>query len=347
MGIFSPLSTVVVDQKSSSDGGNGYSQALARIEKTGLPFNFHGIVGRSESMLNVLKTICKIADYDCSCLIEGESGTGKEIVARAIHEISSRKDKSFMIINCTTIVESLMESELFGHERGAFTGAVERKLGKFEAAHRGTVFLDEISELPLRLQAKLLRAIQEKEFTRVGSTKLLKADVRIITATNRNPRSLVRQGKFREDLFYRIKVVKILLPPLRERPEDIPVLTDHFLRLYSRRYGRKVEGMKDESLDLLLRYTWPGNVRELEHVIERAVVMCDGSKLRLEDISFENETEGDKGTWNYDEAVREFQRQFLIRALASNNRSKRDIARMMEMSHAKLYRLMKKLGING
>ncbi|MFC2171885.1 sigma-54 interaction domain-containing protein [Acidobacteriota bacterium] len=307
------------------------------------PFNFHGMVGCSKGMADVITTIKTIADADCTVLLVGESGTGKEIIARAIHDLSRRKIKPFMVINCTTIVGTLMESELFGHERGCFTGAHERKSGKFEMAHEGTAFLDEISELPLPLQPKLLRIIQEKEFTRIGGIKPKSADIRIIAATNRDIQSMVAEGAFREDLYYRLKVVQIQIPPLRKRPDDIPVLAEHFLKKYAQRYQRPARSIHRDAMSLLLSFPWPGNVRDLEHVIERAVVMCETEVIHGEDISFaEDLSMLEAGSWNYQTAIEDFHRNFLARALTVTKGSKPDAANLMGITTSHLYRLIKK-----
>lgn len=307
------------------------------------PTDFHGLLGSSTSMTDIVSLIQRVARCDANVLLQGESGTGKELIARAIHATSPRGGKPFVVINCTTIVDSLMESELFGHERGAFTGAVERKAGKFEAADKGTVFLDEISELPLPLQPKMLRIIQDKTFTRVGGTRSLNTDIRIVAATNQDIRGMVRERKFREDLYYRLKVVQLWIPPLRDRPTDIPTLANHFLKLYAIRYNRPTRSISKDAMSLLLNFTWPGNVRDLEHTIERAVVMCRGGSIEAKDISFEGEFRAAcNNSWNYETALAEFNKNFLSRALSMTNGNKREAARLIDISHARLYRIIKK-----
>jgi DNA-binding NtrC family response regulator len=242
------------------------------------------VVGKSSKMLKVIEAIEFVAPTKATILIQGESGTGKELVARAVHTLSPRKEKPFIRVNCAALPEGIIESELFGHERGAFTGAVRRTKGRFELAHGGTMLLDEISETSPSLQAKLLRILQEREFERVGSGDSIKVDVRIIATTNRDLKERIRENEFREDLFYRLNVVPIWLPPLRERKEDIPVLAEHFLRKYNEESGKRIEGFSEEAMDKLLGADWPGNVRELENCIERAVVMATQAMLKADDL---------------------------------------------------------------
>ena len=243
---------------------------------------FENIIGKSGRIAEVFDTIRKIADSPSTAMITGESGTGKELVARAIHFNSYRRDKPFVSVNCGAIPEGLMESELFGHVRGAFTGAVSNKVGLFSAAEGGTLFLDEITEIPALLQVKLLRAIQLREIRRVGDTKDLKTDVRLIAASNRDLEEAVQEGILREDLFYRLNVIPIQLPPLRERREDIPLLVAHFLQKFSKELGKDVRGVAPEAMAVLERYRWPGNIRELENVLERAIVLGAGEMLGVE-----------------------------------------------------------------
>ena len=242
------------------------------------------LIGESQSMFEISRLIARAAPTDATVLIRGESGTGKELVARALHRRSRRADRSFVAINCATLSETLLESELFGHEKGAFTGALSRKIGKFEVADRGTLFLDEIGEIPLPLQAKLLRALQEREFERLGGTRPIRVDVRVIAATNRDLDKALKEGTFREDLYYRLNVITMTLPPLRERREDVPLLASHFAAVVSRKLGRPVLGFTPEARACLLRHAWPGNVRELANAIERAIVLGDGEQIRLEDL---------------------------------------------------------------
>jgi two-component system, NtrC family, response regulator AtoC len=243
-----------------------------------------GIIGDSTGITDLYAVLERVADTPTTVLITGESGTGKELVARALHEHSGRKDKPFIKVNCAAIPKELIESELFGYERGAFTGAVSSKPGRFELANGGTLFLDEIGEIPIEMQVKLLRALQESEFERVGGIKTIRIDVRLVAATNRDLKKLIANGTFREDLFYRLNVVPIRLPALRERTVDIPLLVEHFLVKFNERLKKRVEGVEAEAMETLVAYPWPGNIRELENVIERAVLFCDTQKLRASDL---------------------------------------------------------------
>jgi DNA-binding NtrC family response regulator len=242
------------------------------------------IIGRSSEMVEIAKIIGQVAATDASVLIMGESGTGKELVARSIYKNSLRKDKPFLSVNCAALPETLLESELFGHEKGSFTGAYTRKLGKFEVCSGGTILLDEIADMSPLTQSKVLRVLQEQEFERVGGTDTIKVDVRMIAATNKSLVNLIKEGKFRVDLFYRLKVVSVYLPPLRERRSDLPLLIDHFIQIYSRETGKAITNISKPALDGLLKYSWPGNVRELENNIHTAVVMAKADMLLPEDF---------------------------------------------------------------
>jgi len=246
--------------------------------------SFDRIIGRSDSMQEVYDLIGRVVSNDVTVLVTGESGTGKELVAQAIHYHSARRSKPFMSVNCAAIPETLLESELFGHERGAFTGAVGMKPGKFEAAEGGTIFLDEVGDMPLSLQSKLLRVLQEREIVRVGATKPVKVDLRVIAATNQKLEAMVAERSFREDLYFRLNVLPIHIPPLRRRRADIPMLVAHFIGMYNPRLNRGMQGVEDDALAALERYDWPGNVRELENVIQRAMVMSTGSMITLEHL---------------------------------------------------------------
>jgi DNA-binding NtrC family response regulator len=245
----------------------------------------HNIIGASPVMQRVFDTILQVAPSRASVLITGESGTGKELVAAAIHQHSPRASGPFVKLHCAALAETLLESELFGHERGSFTGAVARRDGRFQQADRGTLFLDEIGEISQATQVKLLRFLQEHEFERVGGNQTVKVDVRVVAATNRNLLQLVKEGRFREDLYYRLNVVSIDMPALRDRPSDIPLLAAHFLAPYAKQNDKVIHGFSDEALRQLVRYSWPGNVRELENAIERAVVVCRGDQIRAEDLA--------------------------------------------------------------
>jgi transcriptional regulator with PAS, ATPase and Fis domain len=241
-----------------------------------------GVIGAGAAMQEVYRTTRQVARSSASVLLLGETGTGKELVAHAVHSLSGRRDRAFVRVNCGALSESLLESELFGHVRGAFTGAIDNRTGRFEAAHQGSIFLDEINSTTLHLQVKLLRVLQEREFERVGDTRTIRVDTRIIAASNRDLLELALAGKFREDLFYRLNVVPIYLPPLRDRTEDIPQLVTHFLNFYNEKNDRYVAHIDGRALEAMQRYAWPGNVRELQNYIERAVVMAQGDELTFE-----------------------------------------------------------------
>ncbi len=242
-------------------------------------YNFEEIVGDSRALKLVLKEVQTVAATDSTVLILGETGSGKELVARALHNLSDRRERTFVKLNCAAIPTGLLESELFGHEKGAFTGAIATKIGRFELADRGTIFLDEVGEIPLELQVKLLRVLQEQEFERLGSTRTIRVNVRILAATNRDLGQMVEEQRFRSDLYYRLKVFPITVPPLRERPEDIPLLVRHFAQKFAQRMKKRIETIPSEAMKALQAYHWPGNVRELENFIERAVILTQGSDL--------------------------------------------------------------------
>ena len=252
-------------------------------QEVGRQANFGEIVGQSEALCAVFQQVAQVAPSNATVLLTGETGTGKGVVARAIHGGSPRKDRPLITVNCTTLPASLVESELFGREKGAFTGSDSRQIGRFELADGGAIFLDEIGELPLELQCKLLRVVQDGEFERLGSSRTLKVDVRIIAATNRNLEEEVISGRFREDLFYRLNVFPITMPPLRERTEDIPLLVNHFVAKFNKKIGKTIETVSKETMNVLQRYRWPGNVRELENVVERAVIVSQGTALQVLD----------------------------------------------------------------
>jgi formate hydrogenlyase transcriptional activator len=243
--------------------------------------NFEEIVGTSDCLRELLQRVEEVAPLDSTVLLNGETGTGKELIARAIHDRSNRKNRPLVKLNCSAISAGLVESELFGHVRGAFTGAMDRRIGRFELADGGTLFLDEVSELPLETQVKLLRVLQEQEFEPVGTNKTIRVDVRIIAATNRNLEDAIAAGRFRSDLFYRLNVFPLELPPLRERRTDIPLLVKFFIERFSRKFGKRIEDVQKGAMDLLMEYSWPGNIRELQNIIERAVVLVKGPVLCL------------------------------------------------------------------
>ena len=255
---------------------NAYLEEEVRTEH-----NFGEIVGESAALRRVLKEVETVAPTGSTVLIRGETGTGKELIARALHELSPRRDRTFVKLNCAAIPTGLLESELFGHEKGAFTGAISQKVGRFELAHQGTLFLDEVGDIPPELQPKLLRVLQEQEFERLGGTKTIKVDVRLVAATHRDLAGMVADGRFREDLYYRLNVFPLVLPPLRERRDDIPRLVRHFTQRFARRMGRRIETIPSAVMEALVRYPWPGNVRELQNVIERAVILSPGPSLQV------------------------------------------------------------------
>jgi two-component system NtrC family response regulator len=321
-----------------------------------LQYNFGNIIGKSKAMKNVFEIIKKISPSSATVLIEGESGTGKELVAKSIHFNSPRNDKPFIPVNCSALSENLLESELFGHEKGAFTGAFAMKKGRFEIADGGTLFLDEISELSQNLQVKLLRALQEKSFERVGGVKPISVDIRIIAATNRYLKEEVKQGRFREDLFYRLNVLNIVIPPLRERFEDIRLLLDHFVKKYAaeRRTGPPVSGADPEVERLLYDYTWPGNVRELESYIERAVILCPGDKIRISDLPREFKDkisntlhfEGIPSDAKLYQTLDLIEQAIITRALKKTNYVQSHAAELLGIGKSGLSQKLKKFNIN-
>jgi two-component system response regulator AtoC len=310
-------------------------------------YQFERIVGKSQAIREVFRVIGDVAQSNATILITGESGTGKELVARAIHNRSPRHAKLFVALNCAAIPENLLESELFGHEKGSFTGAVERQLGKFEIASGGTIFLDEIGSLPLPMQAKILRVIQEKELERLGGSRPLPVDVRIIAATNANLREEIKARRFREDLFYRLNVIPIVLPPLRERREDIGLLAEHFLRKYNREFAKKLKGFQKETLALLTAYDWPGNVRELENLVERLVVLTKSGPIGSEKLPPEirGELACLPGTneVRLESALKKFEYEFIKQALEKAGGNKGDAAKQLGIHRNTLRNLEKKL----
>jgi len=306
--------------------------------------NFDEIVGDGASLRAVLKQVETVAPTDSTVLITGETGTGKELIARAIHNLSPRRERTFVKVNCAAIPTGLLESELFGHERGAFTGAITQRIGRFELANGGTIFLDEIGDIPLELQPKLLRVLQEQEFERLGSTHTVRVDVRLVAATNRDLSQMVAARTFRNDLYYRLRVFPLLMPPLRERQEDIPALVRYFVEKHARRMNRAVETIPAETLDLLVRYPWPGNIRELENLIERAVIVSPGPVLRvpLSELKSPSEPVGESLT------LRAAERDHILRALEATNwvlAGPRGAATRLGMKRTTLQSKMRKLGV--
>jgi transcriptional regulator with GAF, ATPase, and Fis domain len=308
-----------------------------------------GMVGESLPMREAGRLLARAAPTDSTVLLLGESGTGKEVAARALHRGSRRAARPFIPLNCATLTETLLENELFGHEKGAFTGAVDRKPGKIEAAEGGTLFLDEVGELPPALQAKLLRVLQEREYERVGGTRTLKADVRVVAATNRDLEKAMREGRFREDLFYRLNVITLTLPPLRDRPEDIPLLASHFAAHFSRRLGRRTAGFTPEARACLQRYSWPGNVRELMNAVERALVLGEGEIIRPEDLPetiLEASPLASAGPVSaYHESVNAFKRRLILDALDQAGGNVTKAAERLDLNPTYLHRLMRNLDL--
>ncbi|MBP9561031.1 MAG: sigma-54-dependent Fis family transcriptional regulator [Syntrophorhabdaceae bacterium] len=308
-------------------------------------FKSEEFVYESAGMQGVASLIVRVASTDSTCLITGESGTGKEVVANLIHSLSPRKDMPLVKVNCSAIPETLLESELFGYEKGAFTGAAQRKIGRFEIADRGTIFLDEIGDMPLILQSKLLRVIQEREIERLGGLYPVKIDVRIIAATNRDLEEEVKKGNFREDLYYRLNVVKIEIPPLRERKTDIPPLLDFFLKRYNERHKKAIKGLAREARDMLIKYDFPGNVRELENIIERAVILSRGDYLTTEDLSISPSrgAQGRDGTIR--DVIGSIEKNMITEALIRNNWVQTKAAASLGMSERVLRYKLNKYGI--
>lgn len=305
---------------------------------------------KSSRMAELIQLAGRVASSQATVLIQGETGTGKELMARLVHQLSPRAHRPLIIVNCAAIPETLLESELFGHEKGAFTGAVQRRIGRFEQADGGTLFLDEIGELTPTVQVKLLRFLQEREFQRVGGERTLKADVRIVCATHQDLESRVKEGVFREDLFYRIHVVTLKIPPLRERKEDIPVLVDHFIQRYARENQKNVQGVSREARDRLMRYDFPGNVRELENIIERAVVISQDPVISIRDLPFqecldmeEAEEAGRTGTLH--EAMENLERRMIREALEQAESNQSQAARLLGLSERMLRYKLKKYGL--
>jgi Nif-specific regulatory protein len=308
----------------------------------------HNMVGESQRMRDVYQFIARVAPTSATVLILGESGTGKELAARATHLNSPRKSKAFVAVNCAALTETLLESELFGHEKGAFTGAIAQKKGKLEVADSGTLFLDEVGEMPALLQAKLLRVLQEQEFERVGGTRTLKVDIRLIAATNKDLEEAIRQGTFRQDLYYRLNVVSLSMPPLRERREDIPLLASYFVQKYSDKCNRKVRGISSEARVRLTNYDWPGNVRELENAIERAVVLGTTDLILPEDLpeaALETAVPASGGVANYHEAVTEAKKQLILKAVEQAEGSYTEAAKLLGVHPNYLHRLIRNMNL--
>lgn len=314
---------------------------------------FPEILGQSESILEIYKKIKKVANIDSSVLITGESGTGKDLVARAIHYNSPRRQNQFIKVNCSALAEGLLESELFGHERGSFTGATARRLGRFEIADKGTIFLDEIGDISPAIQLKLLRVLQEKEFERVGGTSTISVDTRIVAATNQDLWQLVESGAFREDLYYRLYIIPIEMPNLRQRKEDIPLLVNAFLARLRKKISKQIEGVSTEALKVLLEYNWPGNIRELENTIEQAYVFCDSATIQLKDLPQNLKCGSHLSSRlltlngeNLPNTLEEIEKQLISKAYLENNKIKTKTAKQLGIKTSALYYKLEKYEIN-
>jgi two-component system response regulator AtoC len=307
-------------------------------------YRFENIIAKSPKMQQVIEIIKVVAKSNATVLITGETGTGKELVAQAIHSQSHRCGKPFVAVSCAALPESLLESELFGHEKGSFTGAYAQKKGKFEVAHRGTLFLDEIGEMSANIQVHLLRVLEEKEFTRVGGNESIKIDVRVISATNRNVKQAIANGQFREDLYYRLNVVNIELPPLRERKEDIPLVAQHFLKKFASENNKEVSGFSPEATDFLLRYDWPGNVRELENTVERAVILAQNPLIKVADLPQQNLVPAHPTS--SETSLKQVEKNHILSVLTETGGNYTEAARILGISRMTLYNKAKAYGLN-
>ena len=320
-------------------------------ETLGTQFDRRSIIGRSPSMVRLLETVAQVAATEATVLIAGESGTGKEMIAGALHVNSPRKGGPFVKINCAAITETLLESELFGHEKGAFTGAHKRKEGRFRQAHGGSLFLDEISEMSLAMQVRLLRVLQEREITRVGGEEVIKVDTRVIAATNKDLLQEIEAGRFREDLYYRLNVITLTIPPLRERREDIPLMAKHFLERFAEKNHKDIKGFTPQGMDRLLRYDWPGNVRELMNAVERGVVLSRSEYLDEEDLPLiQKETMADEASPAEESltgalSLEEVERATILKTLSRSGGNKSEAARRLGITRKTLHKKLKKYGM--
>jgi two-component system, NtrC family, response regulator AtoC len=315
-------------------------------------FKFNSIISQSGEMEMVLNIVGRVANSKATVMVRGDSGTGKEVVAKAIHFSSNRKDKAFVVVNAASLSENLMESELFGHEKGAFTGAINQRKGRFEEADSGTLFIDEVGDIPLAMQVKLLRAIQFGEIQRLGSSTTINVNVRIIAATHRNLEEMIKNGEFREDLYYRLNVVSVTIPKLRERRVDIPLLVEHFIKKYSAINEKNVFGITSEALDKIIKYGFPGNVRELENMIERAVVLCRGENIVVQDLPLQVEASFEKMVLDplnldneYEEKMKSFESEIIKEALSRTNGNQSAAARILNITERHLRSRLERLGM--
>lgn len=317
-------------------------------ENLGKQFDSRNIIGKSPMMVNLLQTVAQVAPSEATVLITGESGAGKELIASAIHFNSPRKDGPFVKINCAAITETLLESELFGHEKGSFTGADKRKEGKFVQAHQGTLFLDEVSEMALTMQAKLLRVLQEREITRVGGEKVIPVDVRVVAATNKDLKEEIEKGGFREDVYYRLNVVGLEVPPLRSRREDIPLLAQHFLEIYAEKNRKAIKGFTPKAMDRMIRFEWPGNVRELMNAVERAVVLARSDYLDSDNLFFNADAVAEIPENLLADKILpldEVEKVTILRTLESTSGNKSEAARKLGITRKTLHKKLKKYGV--
>ena len=343
------ISTAVLrDKKGDAIGGVETFRDLSTIEELRRElekkYSFHDIISKNSEMLRIFDILPGVAESDSTVLIEGETGTGKELIARALHNLSHRKDKPFVAVNCGALPDTLLESELFGYKAGAFTDARKDKPGRFAVAESGTIFLDEIADISPALQVRLLRVIQERTYEPLGATESVQADVRIVTATNRNLEELVKSGKFREDLYYRINVIRVKLPPLRERKEDIPLLVDHFIRRFNNLKKKLIADVSPDVLAVLVGYDYPGNIRELENIIEHAFVLCRGTVIDIENLP-ENVRPKEGRPLARLTSMDDVEVTFITEALRRNNFNRKETAQELGMHKTTLWRKMKKLGI--
>ncbi len=343
------LDAVVAIVERAAERARIAREAAALRHRLHKRYAVENILGEHPSMRRLVETIGQVASSRATVLIHGESGTGKELIAAAIHHGSPRRDGPFVTLNCAALAESLLESELFGHERGAFTGAMSRRRGRFEHADGGTLFLDEVGEIPMSVQVKLLRFLQERTFERVGGNQTLSVDVRIVAATHRDLRELVAEGRFREDLYYRLDVVRIDVPPLRDRASDIPLLAHHFLHRFARENDRPARRFAPETLEAMMRYRWPGNVRELQNAVERAVVLCTGEDVLPEHLppQVAQAVAGEvRGVWAEDMTLAEIERAAILRALERSGGSTSEAARRLGISRRKIQYRLREWGID-